>query len=253
MPGNKGSTPNDLQFEQAEPAQAGASERPVCAGCKLEIGDAYYVINGHITCPRCKDSVEAASESGSGFGRFFRATLYGSLAALVGAGIWYAVYKITDMQLGLIAIVIGFMVGVAVKKGSNGRGGWLYQGLAMFLTYSAIVVTYIPLIIEAVNERPAQTQGAPATAPEQEPPVSSADTKTLAAEEKKLDAGTAVFALLALFAFALIIPFMSGFQNIMGLIIIGIGLYEAWKINRHRALQISGPFQINAGSAPSIG
>jgi hypothetical protein len=42
--------------------------------------------------------------------------------------------------------------------------------------------------------------------------------------------------------------FTSG--NIMGLIIIGIGLYEAWKINRR--IPLSGPFRFGPAPAPII-
>jgi hypothetical protein len=43
-------------------------------------------------------------------------------------------------------------------------------------------------------------------------------------------------------------PFTSG--NIMGLIIIGIGLYEAWKINR--LIPLSGPFRLGAAAKPIV-
>ena len=42
----------------------------------------------------------------------------------------------------------------------------------------------------------------------------------------------------------LAIPFLAGLENIMGIIIIGIGLYEAWKLNRREALTITGPHAI---------
>ena len=51
-------------------------------------------------------------------------------------------------------------------------------------------------------------------------------------------------ALLVTAGIVLAIPFLAGFENIIGIIIIGIGLYEAWKLNRREALTITGPHAI---------
>jgi hypothetical protein len=40
------------------------------------------------------------------------------------------------------------------------------------------------------------------------------------------------------------LPFLAGAQNIMGIVIIGIGLYEAWKINKRRIVSVTGPHAI---------
>ena len=49
-------------------------------------------------------------------------------------------------------------------------------------------------------------------------------------------------------AFAYAAPFLGGFQSILGLAIIGFGVYEAWKINRRETHAISGPFAVAAPS-----
>ena len=59
------------------------------------------------------------------------------------------------------------MVGRAVRNGTEGRGGRFYQFLAVFLTYSAIVLMYVPFVLEgfgkqAPNERQAKIQVAKA-------------------------------------------------------------------------------------------
>lgn len=257
--GAEGKEGNELQFEKAEPAETSVpNEALLCNVCKLEIGDTYYVINDQIICPRCKDTVESAQQSGSGAGRFIRAGFYGALAATLGALIWYAVYKITDgWQFSLISIVIGILVGVAVRKGSNGRGGWLYQGLAMFLTYFAIAATNLPIIFDAVKAHPpkaaqAQTQTTPGVG--EQPERSSVANKMEKGKPAKFGAADLGIGLAALFVLVMISPFLYGFQSILGVVIIGIGLYEAWKINRRKAFHVSGPFQINSSrSNTSIG
>jgi hypothetical protein len=90
-----------------------------------------------------------------------KAGLFGSAAALAGFLIYFGVMKLTGLEIGLISILVGFMVGSAVRAGSENRGGWLYQLLAIFLTYSAIGASYaghhVPELIAALD-KPAQDQ-----------------------------------------------------------------------------------------------
>jgi hypothetical protein len=63
----------------------------------------------------------------------------------------------------------------------------------------------------------------------------------------------AVVVALALFVVLILaLPFLGGFANILGLVIIGIGVYEAWKINRRVPLVIAGPFPAPASSAAAF-
>ena len=63
--------------------------------------------------------------------------------------------------------------------------------------------------------------------------------------------GTAgeVLLVAAAFVVALVAPVLMGFDNILGLIIIGIGLYEAWKLNQRPPFATEGPFQVGAQPA----
>jgi hypothetical protein len=41
-------------------------------------------------------------------------------------------------------------------------------------------------------------------------------------------------------------PFFSGLENIIGFLVIGFALFEAWKINKKTLLRITGPFSIGS-------
>ncbi len=41
-------------------------------------------------------------------------------------------------------------------------------------------------------------------------------------------------------------PVMGGFQNVLGIIIIGIALWQAWKMNRRVEVTFTGPFAAGA-------
>jgi hypothetical protein len=145
-------TPAELQFDHAEFA-APHSGAVVCKACSQTIPQTYYEVNSNILCDRCRSAIESQLQGGSGVVRFLRASLFGLGAALAGTALYYLVLAVSGLEIGLIAIVVGMMVGAAVRAGSRHRGGWFYQTLAVFLTYNAIVLSYIPAIVTALSER----------------------------------------------------------------------------------------------------
>lgn len=162
-----------------------------------------------------------------------------------------------------MAIVIGLLVGGAVRLGANRRGGWLYQAIAVLLTYIAIASTYIPYIINGLNEEPPMQQSldagdagqmgsdsasAPLPAMDDQN-ADRSDNARLSNDEihnAEFEDGNVEFATVlylgVIFIIAMAAPFLAGFDNIIGLIIIAIGLYEAWKMNKLTDIRISGPF-----------
>jgi hypothetical protein len=221
--------PDELQFDRAEYAAAPPTAS-VCRSCGQNLWDVYYGVNGKPLCERCKTDVELARNQGSRIERFLRAVAFGTGAGAVGAGIWYGIRALTGYEFSLIAIVVGFMVGSAVKAGARGRGGWPYQVLAVFLTYTAIVSTYVPYIVGGL----AATR----------PPVPA----SVATAEPSVATGLLALIVLAVLVLALAFaaPFLGGAQSILGLLIVGFGLWEAWKINRVTPLEITGPHRVGA-------
>jgi hypothetical protein len=153
----------NLQFDRADFTQT-KTGAVTCLVCKQAIHDSYYQINRLVACSACKDRIEVSGAGRLTLRGFGKSTLFGLGAAIAGAAIWYGVREVTGYELGLIGIVVGLMVGVAVKHGSRGWGGWQYQTLAMLLTYFAIAGTYVPPLLKAMNlhqtgnSQPATTQ-----------------------------------------------------------------------------------------------
>ena len=162
----------DLQFDQAEPLTP-TSSGPSCAGCKRPIADAYYEINGKVICHSCRQQVEASFRGGSGLARFLKASLFGLASAVLGAALYFIVCRVTGLNIGLVAIVVGLMVGGAVRKGTGNRGGVLYQILAVFLAYFAIGLMRVPFEVEGLFNQPARktntAKPSPETAPKSSP------------------------------------------------------------------------------------
>lgn len=201
------SEPQDSESIQFDKAEFQSPEGITCGYCKNPISGEYFLVGGSTWCPACRyglDSPERTSTSGGG--RMLTAAAYGLGAAVAGSALYFGILWITGgWEFSLIAIVVGWLVGRAVMTGSGNRGGVGYQLMAVFLTYCSIASSFMPLILEG-----AETVGA--------------------AE------------LLVAFILAFAAPFLGGLDNILGLLIIGIGLWQAWSMTKKRQLEIEGPY-----------
>ncbi len=241
-----------LQFDKVDaPADAGR----VCAGCAQPIAGEYFEIAGRIACRTCSAALTGRV---AGTRRFLRASMFGAGAATVSMIIWYAIIKLANMELGLIAIGVGLFIGMAVRRGAAGLGGWKYQALAMVLTYGAVTVCKVPLVYQAViqahdNKKPdgAAAGDGDGDAAKDKAKADPANAENAKAPHEAPSLITLLLAVMVLVGLALASPFFSIGDNIMGIIIIGIALYEAWKLNK--GVPIQGPFRLEPAVAPPFG
>jgi hypothetical protein len=227
----------ELQFDRAE--YTGGSAAPACANCQRAIAGEYHQLNGKIFCADCRTRLEQSIGKLHESASLGRGLLFGLGAAIAGGLLFWAVRAITGYQFGLLAVVVGFLVGKAVRIGSRSLGGWKYQALAMSLAYLSMVSIYTPEIDRTLRNGAEKARKA---AQEKASPGAPAPPGRV------VHIGPAYY--LLLLGVALIYPWLGGFSNILGLIIIGIGLWEAWKFNRRVEIRFTGPFSA-AGNAPA--
>ena len=270
-----GTDQDEIQFEQAEfPAETSAVQEHVtrCNACTAAIPDVYFEAGGKVVCAPCRDKIEAMLHQGSRLGRGFKAVVFGTIGAALGAILYYAIMRITRLNIGLVAVVVGLMVGGAVKAGSGNRGGRFYQLLAVFLTYSAIAAMYTPDILGVLQKRldhdaPAQVadaDGEPARGPveaarleagkKDHAPAAQPAVQPAQALHKRPNLGLVLLALGVLIGFTYAIPVIVAFQSPISGLIFGFALWEAWKINRRVQLAFNGPFSLGTlhGDEPAI-
>jgi hypothetical protein len=235
-----------LQFDKAVPTtakQASPEAQSVtCAVCQRTIADRYFDINAQPTCDRCKQQVARHAETPRGFGVFGKAVLFGLGAAILGAALYYAVIAITDYEIGLVAIAIGFMVGYAIRKATEDRGGLRFQILAIVLTYWAVGLAYMPFVFTGDSRAPDAQMLAPAPTE-----AAFADPEPAPAAEP-LGAAGAVIGIGLLFALSFVLPVLSVFSSMPGGLIsaaiIAFGMQQAWRMTAAPHIVITGPFRI---------
>src|SRR4051794_30039538 len=134
-----------MQFDTAIPANGQAAGAVTCRSCNRTITSAYYDVNGQTLCVGCSGRVQAMTETPRGAAPMLKAGLFGLGGGIAGAIIYYAVIAITNFEIGIVAILIGYMVGYCVRKGAGGHGGRRFQVLAGALTYAGGALGYSPI------------------------------------------------------------------------------------------------------------
>ena len=298
-----------LQFDRVEPLAPAPTEL-ACLVCRQPLRGEYFEVNGNPTCGPCHAGLVQHFSGPISWRTWGRVLVRGGGMALLGTIIYFAVLKLTGYELGLIAVVVGVLVGSGVRKASGQRGGWKLQAAAMALTYASIVASYMPSVynglVSGANKQqetksepsspntksaatPASTQpaapapgqaataetetaaagtqkagtekaaiaGQPDTVPAEQPTAINPDRNAPAAAKQTSEppmglaqaVGSLFIGVFMLFFIACLAPFLAGIENFMGWIIIGIALYEAWKINRRVPLIVNGPIPISGPSA----
>ncbi|HTK29821.1 MAG TPA: hypothetical protein VL309_09735 [Vicinamibacterales bacterium] len=235
-----------LQFDSVStPAAAGADARPsvACTGCGARMADEYYEVNGRAFCARCRRQIDAFAAAPAGLAPFLTAAAFGIAAGVAGAVVYYLFIAITNLEIGIVAILIGYMVGYAVRRGAGGRGGRRFQVLAVTLTYLSVALAYAPLVLKSAVERPAREAAASASR------AGAGGVDPAEVSEPGTGPGT-IFSAVVLAGFLVALPLVtiaSSFPSglISGLIIF-FGMAEAWRRTAAPRLQIRGPYRVGA-------
>lgn len=250
-------TVKPLQFETAVPsvpADAASSQQGVtCVACQRAILDKYYDVNAQSVCESCRNEIAQHTETPRGLKVLARACVFGLVAAILGAILYYAVIAITEFEIGIVAIAIGYMVGYGVRMGTRGRGGRRFQVMALVLTYWAVGLAYTPFLFSELSKEDA-TQQAGTNATASVDAAVTPDATEAADEAAAADAPGALalpLALAALMAISFTLPVLTVVSSLPGGLISGaiiaFGMHQAWRMTAVPQLVITGPYRIGAG------
>ena len=254
------STVKPLQFDTAipsGPAEAHSVQQGVsCVGCRRPLRNEYFDVDGQSTCRSCRDQAARLAETPREWGVFFRACLFGFVAAVLGAIVYYAVIAITNFEIGIVAIAIGYMVGQGIRMATQGRGGRRFQVIALVLTYWAVGLAYVPFIFSEVSKTDTTEQASISTTTVADAPDASAADEPEADEPASAapaspDGVNLPVAVAILAGFSLLLPVLTIVSSLPGGLIsaaiIAFGMQQAWRMTAAPQPQISGPYRIGAG------
>lgn len=254
-----------LQFEHVTTVDSDTrrAESPsvTCSVCQTPVRTEYYDVNANTVCTACRATVEAAAETPLGVVPLAAAGALGLGAAIAGAIIYYAVIALANLEIGIIAILTGYMVGYGVRKGAGGHGGLRFQVLAVALTYFSVALAYTPLAVKSAMAANEQQQQAAAPKPsDAASPGPAAPSGGLAqaatTAEAVPSAGAMAAGLLLMLGLILALPVLvvagSFPWGLISALIIFIGMRQAWVMTRAPVLTVLGPYRVGSGSAATV-
>jgi hypothetical protein len=84
--------------------------------------------------------------------RFVQAVTYGIAAAIVGSVLYAAFTIISHIEIGYVAVGVGYLIGRAMLHATQGLGGRKYQVTAALLTYIAVSMASVPEILWSIHK-----------------------------------------------------------------------------------------------------
>ena len=235
------------QFSTAEYAHIPGTER--CRVCGSLISGEYFRVNSQMACTQCASEARDGQPKDS-HAAFLRGLLLGAGAALAGLILYASFTIVTNLYLGYIALGVGWLVGKAMMKGSNGMGGRRYQIAAVILTYFAISVAEIPIWIAYAMKHPtpraAPTQQASGMGSDASDTTDSAGNSPQPAPRERPNPAKLLVQLLSIGLASPFLELRDPVHGLIGLVILFVGLRIAYSMTGARPLEVDGPYPATA-------
>jgi hypothetical protein len=205
---------DDLQFDKAVFSnKAGIGP---CVNCGARILSTYWHANGQPVCQNCATKLQNAQKAPS-HSLLLRGAVYAFGAAIACSIAYASILIVTNYELALISIAVGWLIGKAARQGTGGLGGRPVQIVAVAATYIAISSSLFFQVLY-----------------------------TLFKEDREASHWTG-YPLLLLYSFGR--PFLElreGLGAILGIAILFFGLQQAWQQTGNATVTLAGPYSPEA-------
>lgn len=129
-------------------APSGGGTAPALAGMT---GEGVAVASAELPSAGGYVFAPAASRAAGGYG-LLGGLLGGLFAAAIATGVWYAVVALTNWQIGLVAVAVGWLVGTGTVLGAGGGVSFLLVVSSAVSTLIALAVSEYLIIFHFVSE-----------------------------------------------------------------------------------------------------
>lgn len=187
----------------------------ICSICSNIVPFAYFRMRGQIACESCALRATIGRPAMSD-AAFVSALFFGVCGAMFSLILCAACSMLTHASSLYFVWFIGWLVGKAMKQGSNGLGGLRFQLFAVTLTYAGISLAgALAELIQIFSSSPVLPQNGLASA------LQSAILSPV-----RLDGD----------------PVIAGIR----LIVLAVGLCIAWRLTAPESIRVDGPYGVPA-------
>jgi hypothetical protein len=184
---------------------------------------------------------------------------FGIAGAILGLILYSGFSIITGIEIGYVALAVGWLIAKAIKMGSRGIGGRRYQVAAVALTYAAVSMSAIPIYFAQLNkeeiQKSSRTEPAPSANPGAATPSEGSSPSTAntpsPTDKPKVNLLKALGLLMALGLASPFLELENPLTGALGLLILFVGMNIAWRLTAGPKIEILGPFAVSASAPPA--
>jgi hypothetical protein len=125
----------------------------MCKACRT-------LVNSQYLCRGCRDQILQELEAErAGAVRLPPAILAGLAGAVVGGGLWALIGILTDLEIGYVAIGVGWVAGMAVVIGAGRKKSQVLQIVAVLCAAFGLVIGKYFIVVHAIKDFVAKEDG----------------------------------------------------------------------------------------------
>ena len=118
-----------------------------CSNCnKTGTTDTFITLQGKngqdvYLCKECKHELNSHFKKETENVKLFRGFLGGALGGLIGGTVWYWIAVFTKMEIGYVALGMGYLIGYGVYFASGKKRGHKLQVMSALIAVVSIIIT----------------------------------------------------------------------------------------------------------------
>jgi hypothetical protein len=123
----------------------------VCALCSSSVAAGTgSIANGSPLCATCTALVERDFQEQTKNARILPAIALGLVGAIAGAAVWAGIAIATNLAIGYVAVLVGFLAGYGVRRGAGRTRTQLIRGVAIGCAVFGLLLAKFIIVVQAV-------------------------------------------------------------------------------------------------------